>query len=252
MNIHSSFVIPLLLVSVLSLVLGREIAAQDELNFFNSIEKAHESSDESKPMVVYFGASWCAPCRRMHSTTFELLPIDDTVHDYLWVKYDIDDSPDVATRYGVVSVPTIVVLDENQNPVGSNSGFISAERLIEFVADVIENPQVIPPTLEELAQDLADANDSNIEEVLLAIVREVADPMRGDREEIAALVADEHEQSKPVLVDLLEHDELRIRASASSILSRIRGDRLPFDPFADSDKRSRQVDEVRRELSKND
>ncbi len=66
--------------------------------------KVLESSD---PVLVDFFATWCGPC---HAIAPALEEISKEMAGRLKiVKIDIDESPDVASSYGVTSIPTLVL-----------------------------------------------------------------------------------------------------------------------------------------------
>lgn len=72
-----------------------------------------------KPALVDFWASWCGPCRM-------LSPIVDEVaeerSDVKVGKINVDEQPELARKYGVMSIPTVIVFrdgDEYRKSVGA-------------------------------------------------------------------------------------------------------------------------------------
>ena len=61
-----------------------------------------------KTVVVDFWAPWCGPCKAIEPALDELAGATDKVE---FVKLDIDENPRTADRYGVLSLPTVILFD---------------------------------------------------------------------------------------------------------------------------------------------
>src|SRR5574344_1701219 len=65
-----------------------------------------------KPVLVDFWAPWCGPCRMLGPTIDELA---QTVGDSALIcKVNVDESPDLAQKYGVNQIPTIIFFKKSQ------------------------------------------------------------------------------------------------------------------------------------------
>lgn len=64
------------------------------------------------PVLVDFFATWCSPCRMVAPILDEIAAEVEGKAKVL--KVDIDQSPEIAARYGVCSVPTLIVFENGQ------------------------------------------------------------------------------------------------------------------------------------------
>lgn len=65
-----------------------------------------------KLMMVDFWATWCGPCRMLAPVLDEIAT--EKAGEVKVCKLDIDQSPELATRYGVMSIPTLMVFKDGQ------------------------------------------------------------------------------------------------------------------------------------------
>ena len=90
--------------------------------------------EEKKTLVVDFWAEWCGPCRM-------LAPVMEQLSDELagkaeFDKIDVDDNPDLAREYSIMSIPCVMVF-KGGALAGKNVGFVPKSAMKDFIEQII-------------------------------------------------------------------------------------------------------------------
>ena len=98
----------------------------------NEFEKEVLRSD--KPVLVDFWASWCMPCKMQGEVLHEIAP--DLEGKVKIVKINVDESEELAVKFGVSAIPTLMVFNGGElkeKRVGLSSKKDLSEMLIKYI-----------------------------------------------------------------------------------------------------------------------
>ncbi len=86
-----------------------------------------EVIESPEPVLVDFWAPWCGPCRIVAPHLEELNAERDDMHV---VKLNVDDNPQTAAKYSVMSIPTMILFKGGE-PVHQVVGALPKNRLVQ-------------------------------------------------------------------------------------------------------------------------
>ena len=88
-----------------------------------------QETNKSNLVVVDFFATWCGPCRILGPI---LENVAGDVKDVDIYKVDVDENEKTARQFGVMSIPTIVLLKDGKE-IARNIGLMNYDNLLDFI-----------------------------------------------------------------------------------------------------------------------
>lgn len=88
-----------------------------------------EVVNSSKPVLLDFWASWCGPCRMVSPLIDEIAGEVDTVKVG---KINVDEQPELAEQFGIMSIPTLVVMKDGK-VVNKHTGAGSKQQIMSML-----------------------------------------------------------------------------------------------------------------------
>lgn len=85
----------------------------------------------ASPVLVDFWAEWCGPCKMLSPVLNELAADQDG--KAVIAKLNIDEAPELASRYGITAIPTLIVF-KNGLPVTTLRGTQSKSTILKSLA----------------------------------------------------------------------------------------------------------------------
>jgi thioredoxin 1 len=114
---------------------GVQMAGKNVLEFTNDNWQT-EVEQSSQPVLVDFWAPWCGPCRQLGPTIDKLA--EQFAGRIKVGKLNVDDSPEVATKFGVTSIPRVFIFKGSDKPVKQIVGVVPERELANLLNDLLK------------------------------------------------------------------------------------------------------------------
>ena len=182
---------------------------------------ADEANRDGKRLLISITASWCGPCRQMKQFTFSDSRVVDLVQsNFVALKIDADEHPELVTGFGVEAYPTTFIVDPDLTILKRMGGFQSAGSLLDTLNSLSNTVQSVP---------LTQSTQSS-----LAAKKELA---TGDKEVATSEIASALEPANTILfgfdgyclVSLLE--ESRVCRGSAEFTAEHRGQAICFSTY---------------------
>ena len=215
---------------------------------------AAESSQ--RPALVYFSASWCGPCKLMARTTLSDPAVQRAVSGVEHVTVDMDEHPDIASKYGVEAVPTFILLSSADEEVDRTTGFLAAGDFMQWLAGGISEAKEVMVRRALSKKSIADVDGLLVSTGTDSMQRAAAKLFDLCDERDAAIVKVAADRLKTIangnasaLLDGLDDPRLATRIQVANVLQFKIGDSFDVDPWSDAATRVRKVRAWRTQLA---
>ena len=210
---------------------------------------------ESRPVMLFFTASWCPWCHKMEGQTLNQVDVVSKLRRFVCVKIDVEKHRDIALAYAISSLPRIIAINTHDEMVGDWLGYRDAEQFLELLAQV--QPYITTAAGVRKRPEIARTQGTPIPQIQRLSV-ESEDPNqcidlmghkdRAVRQRAIGVLAKSGSSGLPIVLAALEHDYLGVRIAAWKIVRSLNVTDLKFDPWAPRAERKAAAKRLREQL----
>ena len=235
-------------------VVRAEIPANWSTNYDTTISAA---AIAQQPVLVYFTASWCGPCKLMSRLTLTDPAVLRVISNVERVAVDIDEHPDLATKHGVNAVPTFILLSNTNDEVERVTGFQGPGEFLPWLTNSISEAKagiirqaVTKKEMLEVDELLAESRTNSTQQAF-----EILCNLCDDRDKAVVQAAVNRlnaiaSHDSGALLEGLNDPRVATRIQVANLLRLKIGERFDVDPWSDAASRYKKVFDWREQLMK--
>jgi len=113
--------------------------SHDQVAWRYSLNQATDEANEAgKPILVYFSADWCGPCKQMKAWVYSNKDVADAIESgFVPVKVDLSDvglpGQAIAERYNIQAIPSMISLTPAGKPISRSTGYLNKEQFLGWL-----------------------------------------------------------------------------------------------------------------------
>ncbi len=111
------------------------IVENKEFNWYTDFNSAISAAGNTNQNIfAVFTADWCVACRKLDSESLSNFNVQQKLsQNYINLKINIDTNPQLSRKYGIFTIPTLLILDSNGGELERLEGYQSPNQLLEFL-----------------------------------------------------------------------------------------------------------------------
>lgn len=96
------------------------------------------AKEQGKPILIDFYADWCSWCRRMDEDTYANMQVAEMAKQFICVKIDTQEQPDIAQKYKVRGLPTTAFLNSKAEKIDIIPGYLPPDDFLEKMTSILK------------------------------------------------------------------------------------------------------------------
>lgn len=108
-----------------------------KVQHINSITEVDQLLNSGKMTIIDFSANWCGPCKVL-GPRFENVANVPKHNNINFIKVDIDDAKELAEKYEIQSIPTLIYFDKTGKKVRQTVGLRTEKEMISIIQQIVE------------------------------------------------------------------------------------------------------------------